>query len=74
MNHWFKHPIKYLRLITTPKCSTCKNCVRDNRYYNPRCSSRWAVERCNRLNADNMTSVPVSYVRGTRFCDYEEAK
>ena len=51
----WKHPIKYLRLVTTPTCDKCRNCRGASMIttYNYRCASRRYLEHVNRLRGTN---------------------
>lgn len=69
----WKHPIKYLRLVTTPTCDKCRNCRGASMIttYNYRCASRRYLEHVNRLRGTNHGIVLARDVRGTRWCDFE---
>lgn len=67
----WKHPIKYLRLVTTPTCETCGHCVKGGFFSEDKCTCEKYLEHTNRLNCTGYTLADVSLVRGTRWCDFE---
>lgn len=67
----WKHPIKYLRLVTTPTCDKCEHFMRA--HYpsgNDHCLCEKYLEHTNRLNGTRYTRAEVRLVRGTRWCDF----
>ena len=69
----WRHPIKYLRLVTTPTCDKCRNCRGASTIttYNYRCASRRYLEHVNRLRGTNHGIALARDVRGTRWCRFE---
>lgn len=69
------HPIQYIRKLRTPPCSKCKNChINCYNTQSDRCRSETYLDHEERLNGFRWESVEISYVRGTRFCKFEERK
>lgn len=68
----WEHPIKYLRLVTTPVCDRCKH------YGRPllagcacRCTCEKYLEHISRLDGKRHEWARTDSVRGTRWCDFE---
>lgn len=72
ISRW-RHPIKYLRLVTTPTCDTCRNNGKGSRpgEYREFCMSKRYLEHEARLLGVSRECAPTSLVRGTRWCDFE---
>lgn len=68
----WKHPIKYLRLVTTPTCDKCTN-YRAARISSETdcCICERYLEHANRLEGTRYTKSAIRNVRGTRWCDFE---
>lgn len=69
-----KHPIKYLRLVTTPTCDKCKHCVYGIVLSKDRCTCEKYLEHINRLEGARFKWAEIGMVRGTRWCDFEPIK
>lgn len=69
----WKHPIKYLRLVTTPTCDKCGNHVAASMFNGHMvcCTCERYLEHTNRLNGTEYTKALACNVRGTRWCDFE---
>lgn len=69
----WKHPIKYLRLVTTPTCDKCVNYVAASIYnrHEACCTCERYLEHTNRLEGTAYTKALARNVRGTRWCDFE---
>ena len=67
----WRHPIKYLRLVTTPTCETCWHCIKGGSFSEDKCTCEKYLEHANRLECARYTLAHVSLVRGTRWCDFE---
>lgn len=67
------HPIKYLRLVTTPTCCNRVNYEAASMFngYRAYCTCERYIEHINRLNGTEYTRSLVSNARGTRWCDFE---
>ena len=63
----WKHPIKYLRLVTTPTCDKCKHCVLGIALSKDRCTREKYLEHVNRLEGERYKSAEIGMVRGTRW-------
>ena len=68
----WEHPIKYLRLVTTPTCDRCKH------FRQPllpgcecTCVNEEYLEHISRLDGKRHERERISSVRGTRWCDFE---
>ena len=70
-NKAWRHPIKYLRLVTTPTCDTCCHFIRAGLFSNDRCACEKYLEHVNRLEGVRYDRAEIRLVRGTRWCDYE---
>ena len=69
----WKHPIKYLRLVTTPTCDKCRSYRAGtiSTGHKGCCTCERYIEHRNRLNGTEYTKSLVSNVRGTRWCRFE---
>ena len=69
----WKHPIKYMRLVTTPTCDKCRNYVAASIFngYRVCCTCERYLENTNRLGGTRCTNALAHVVRGTRWCDFE---
>lgn len=67
----WKHPIKYLRLVTTPTCDKCKHYVCASAFSNEKCTCEKHLEHINRIEGTSYKWANISLVRGTRWCDFE---
>lgn len=67
----WRHPIKYLRLVTTPACNTCCHFARGLSFDWDKCTCKKYLEHINRLGGTRYDRANVGLVRGTRWCDFE---
>lgn len=67
----WKHPIKYLRLVTTPTCVRCRNYLDRGIFSDGECVCGRYLEHVNRVNGKNYKRADIDLVRGTRWCDFE---
>ena len=69
----WKHPIKYLRLVTTPTCDKCRNYIAPKRSngYRVCCTCERYLEHTNRLEGTECTKALAHNVRSTRWCRFE---
>lgn len=69
----WKHPIKYLRPVTTPTCDKCVNYVAASIFTGHKgcCVSERYLEHANRLEGTVYKKSHVCNVRGTRWCDFK---
>lgn len=66
------HPIRYLRRIRTPLCSTCRHYARPIIGEYGKCYSRKYLDHVERVSGLIYRSADNTLVRGTRFCTYEK--
>ena len=69
---FWKHPVRYIRRLNTPRCSTCEHYRYSILPQSHLCNSPKYLERASRLAARDYCDSNVENVRGTRFCDYRE--
>lgn len=65
------HPIKYLRSLLTPLCSTCSRYSKHTFDVRGSCYSRKYLDHEERVSGLRYRSADNALVRGTRFCTYE---
>lgn len=64
----WKHPIRYLRLVTTPTCVTCRHYVSGATC---NCTCEKYLEHVNRLEGESYKRASIDLVRGTYWCRFE---
>lgn len=67
----WKHPIRYLRLVTTPACDKCRNYLDRGIFSDGECMCERYLEHINRVNGKRYKRADIDLVRGTRWCDFE---
>lgn len=69
------NPIKRMiinhRRLRTPTCKTCTNYA--VQFFQPACTCAKYLEHYNSLNCASVEYAILDDVRGTRFCEYEQA-
>lgn len=65
-------PIKYLRKIFTPPCSTCRHYESSCFGGAGSCYSKKYLDYAERASGIQCLSAKNTVVRGTRFCTYEK--
>lgn len=65
-------PIRYIRKLNTPPCSTCKHCIGLIFGEVPSCCSSKYLDHTERVSSVKYKSAESNLVRGTRFCTYEK--
>ena len=73
MTKYWKHPIRYWRLVTTPTCDKCRDYIAPTMFNGHRvcCVCERYLEHTNRLEGTEYTKALARNVRGTRWCRFE---
>lgn len=66
------NPIKYIRKVSTPPCSTCRHYKGGFFGVAGYCYSKKYLEYVERVSGMQYLKGENTLVRGTRFCTYEE--
>lgn len=64
-------PIRHIRKLLTPPCSTCKRCASSYFDASQYCYSKKYLDYVERVSGMRYRNSDCSNVRGTRFCTYE---
>ena len=66
------NPIRHIRKLLTPPCSTCKHCFGLIYGEVPSCRSGKHLDHEERISSVKYKGAACNIVRGTRFCMYEK--